>query len=1087
VTVTNWLTLVVTRSSITVGTSGNGYVTGSAPDLTTGFPAADLAWFMENTQDALFGPEADRAAAVLQWLRTLPSTTSGLWESGPVREFVARTLPADISSLDIFICSLEPEILAFPWELVTFPAPFSDLVFCQAGRIERIETGQFLPPDTAADGQRSPVTQVKTMLVSPRPRLQGDVPFAPTVGAALVAAARFTESLRVDVVNPPTLDAVRSYLEVNGQPNVVHFDGHGDSGADGGRLFFEGGRHGVTIPVSGGELALLFKKDFQGTVLLNACRSSFHLPGRDAGSVAGDISRSFPAAVVIAMSYKVGVPLVLRLMQAIYPAIGAGGDPSSAVARVRRDLFAEWKADQSGRARPHFLTARVFTAKVRGQVPGVPGSPAVPALSADERGLTHWIEEILAVDRLRSRGNGLVWVTGMVGSGKKSLAKALRQYYDLTSGNRAVPAVVDYHKAVGDQVTVPAEGIVFATGEVGAAAAVHRLHFPPRDLVTDLMRPTIERHGARGESGALPVLAFELSALASAHLSTAVTLARAAAVIGTREAIDYLRWGSSLDFEDDGVRAVRALIPKAGLTKEQVTAFAVLGLFDGWIIPPLLPILTNGGLAGDRFLATFGRHVTQSEWDVLLDAGAGAGLLDFGPGRVCRVVPVVALVLRGILVAEFGATGLSDLQLEMASAMAGWLSQSSRLDFWSSLEKSEWHSHRLQVSALSIFAEENIVRALRFAIRNQHDSLAAEIAYGYMGDQIGDHFRNALSHTTHILAYEGRPDVKYDELGFVVSRAEATLAKAALKWLDCLKSAERALDLAASIGVDADLIVSLSCMKAHSLARLHRVEAAVRTITEAAARCLNTGAREYVLEEFSNIIELLHMADADIADAEQMVYGAFANAVDGPASVYQRPVVRERMEEIDYWEAEQRRSLIRGDAVRAAHSTAEIGRLLGLVGETAQADSFLRAALGALSRLGSPVGRTQYFLGMTWEIGDDFEKARRWISGALAASADDERLVADCTYELGIIEVRAGNYSRAFEVFDEARRAYLSLGRAREAADALFMAAQAALAGDSDIDPVAQMLQDVLAAQPLDPEVTRRARELLAEIRDAGS
>lgn len=1080
--------LGVTRASITVWASGgNGCVTGPVPDLTAGFPAAETAWFMENTKDTLFGPEADKAAAVLQRLRALASTTSDLWESRPVREFVAVTLSADISSLDIFICSEEPEILAFPWELVTFPAPFSDLVFCQAGRIERIETAQFVPPEKVPDGQRAPVTHVRTMLVSPRPRLQDDVPFAPTVGAALVAAARFTESLRVDVVNPPTLDAVRSYLDENGQPDVVHFDGHGDSGINGGQLFFEGGQQGVTVPVSGSELALLFKKDFQGTVLLNACRSSFHLPGRDAGSVAGDISRSFPAAVVIAMSYKVGVPLVLRLMQAIYPAIGAAGDPSSAVAKVRRDLFAEWQADKSEQARPHFLTARVFTAKVRVRLPGVLVSPPAPALSADEQGLTHWIEEILEVDRLRSRGDGLVWVTGMVGSGKKSLARALRQYYDLTSATRAIPAVVEYSDADGDQAAIPAKGIVFTAGDVSGAPAAHRLHFPPRELVTDLMRPTLERHSARGESGALPVLAFELSELASAHLSTAVTLARAAAVIGTREAIDYLRWGSGIDFEDAGVQAVRALIPKAGLTKEQVTAFAVLGLFDGWTIPPLLPILTNGGLAGDRFLATFGRHITQSEWDVLLDAGAAAGLLDFGPGRVFRVVPVVALVLRGILAAEFGAAGLGDLQLEMASAMAGWLSRSSRLDFWSSLETSEWHSHRLQVSALSIFAEENIVRALRFAIRNQQDPLAAEIAYGYMGDQIGDHFRNALAHTARILAYEGRPGAKYDELGFVMSRADATLAKADLKWSDCLKGAERALDLGESIGADANLMVSLSCMKAHSLARLHRVEAAVRTIKEAAAQCLTTGQREYVLEEFSNIIELLHMADDDIAEAERLVYGAFAETVDGPASVYQRPVVRERMEEIDYWEAEQRRSLIRGDAVRAAHSTAEIGRLLGLAGDTAQADSFLRAALDALSRLGSPVGRTQYFLGITWEIGDDFDKARRWISGALAASADDERLIADCTYELGIIEVRSGNYSRALEVFDEARRAYLALGRAREAADALFMAAQAALAGDSGIGPVTQMLQDVLAAQPLDPEVTRRARELLAEIRDAGS
>ena len=191
----SWLVLGIARASITVRTSDNGYATGSAPDLAADFPAADLAWFMETTKEALFGPEADRAAAVLEWIRALP--TKDRWGTQQIKDLVAASLPADVTSLDIFICSQDPELLAFPWELVAFPAPFSHLVLGVAGRIERVETRQLLEPETLSISSTTPIDRITAMLVSPRPELQGDVPFSPTVGAALVAASRFPESSRL--------------------------------------------------------------------------------------------------------------------------------------------------------------------------------------------------------------------------------------------------------------------------------------------------------------------------------------------------------------------------------------------------------------------------------------------------------------------------------------------------------------------------------------------------------------------------------------------------------------------------------------------------------------------------------------------------------------------------------------------------------------------------------------------------------------------------------------------------------------------------------------------------------------------------
>jgi hypothetical protein len=308
---------------------------------------------------------------------------------------------------------------------------------------------------------------------------------------------------------------------------------------------------------------------------------------------------------------------------------------------------------------------------------------------------------------------------------------------------------------------------------------------------------------------------------------------------------------------------------KSGLTKEQVAKFSILGLFDGWMLPGLLEILTNGGLVDDGFLAIFGQHITGEDWDSLLEAGASAGLLDVGRGRIFRVVPIVGLVLRNRLAAEFGENGLLALQCQMAVAIWGWLSHSGPIDFWSTIANNEWLSYQLQRSALSIFAEENIARALRFTIRNEHDSVASHIARGYLGGQLGDHFRLALTHIRQILSYERRPDARYDELSLVVARAEASQASAELRWPQCLENAERALELARSLGEDAGEIVELSCMLAHALARLHRIEETVRTLTDAAAQCASVEQRDAVLEEFSNIVEMLNMPDGDIAEAEQ--------------------------------------------------------------------------------------------------------------------------------------------------------------------------------------------------------------------------
>lgn len=385
------------------------------------------------------------------------------------------------------------------------------------------------------------------------------------------------------MVRPPTIDALRRHLNESERFDVVHFDGHGDTGPDGGLLLFEGATSGEAVPVLGHDVAKLFKGNNPDTVLLNACRSSFQLPGYQTASVASEIARALPESVVVAMNYIVQVPLVLRLMRTVYPALGTGRDTSSAVAQVRRDLFREWKADPAETAKPHFLTPRVFRARAVVMPSVAHDSPvAATSLSATEQNLVYWTEEILAIDRMLSRTDGTLTVVGMIGSGKSTMARMLRRYYGLTSSPREVPMIIDSTDHDDDGLTMATGSdrvIKFTERHDPARAAFYRLVYPPIEVAAALATQAApaEAFGSAGSKSPDLRLLFELSAITNTHLGTASALVRLAAQAGARGAVDQLRWGTRADPADDNVKAVRAALNHAGLSAEQIENSRYLG------------------------------------------------------------------------------------------------------------------------------------------------------------------------------------------------------------------------------------------------------------------------------------------------------------------------------------------------------------------------------------------------------------------------------------------------------------------------------------------------------------------------------
>jgi tetratricopeptide (TPR) repeat protein len=269
---------------------------------------------------------------------------------------------------------------------------------------------------------------------------------------------------------------------------------------------------------------------------------------------------------------------------------------------------------------------------------------------------------------------------------------------------------------------------------------------------------------------------------------------------------------------------------------------------------------------------------------------------------------------------------------------------------------------------MSILTEANVDRALRFAVRNQDDHLAAQLAVHYLGRSVDDQFRDALDLLNQILAYERRPDGKYWEMDLEVALARAFRARADYSWPLCLENTELGLKLAGLLGSNADVLVELFRLKGYALSRLYQPESAIRALEQAAAQSTSTEHQDAVRRELTDVIEFLNITTAAARQAEQLVSAAFSGELAAPAGQTPMPSVRGKLEEAGYWETELRNSLIRGDQARALEARHNIGRLMGLAGQTAQADALLRSVLASQARAGLPVGRTQYHLGLTWEI-----------------------------------------------------------------------------------------------------------------------
>ncbi|HEY5116665.1 MAG TPA: CHAT domain-containing protein, partial [Nakamurella sp.] len=349
-------------------------------------------WYLEDFLEWPLEPAPKLAEGVEQRLVQVGIELFGaVFGSGDARDLWAKVRD-ELPSARFEVVSEVTGPGAVPWELLRDP---------------RTDTAVALRAGTFVRAQHNPAVQgrlpvagdpvLRVLVVICRPAGSDDVPFR-SVAAHLVELARQNEALDLDVLRPPTFQALARVLRAAqkaGRPyHVVHFDGHGayldtedlkETPSNGGAPSSAGGgggggvsrwRYGLLSPprpgshgyllfenpedkdnqqlVDGPKLGALLAETGVPVLVLNACRSAHaeapaepqpddaaakdvHSRVRAYGSLAQEVVDAGVPGVV-AMRYNVWVVTAAQFVAELYTALLNGAPLGEAVTAGRKNL-----------------------------------------------------------------------------------------------------------------------------------------------------------------------------------------------------------------------------------------------------------------------------------------------------------------------------------------------------------------------------------------------------------------------------------------------------------------------------------------------------------------------------------------------------------------------------------------------------------------------------------------------------------------------------------------------------------------------------------------------------------------------------
>jgi tetratricopeptide (TPR) repeat protein len=404
----------------------------------------ELRWYLEGFLDYPFPPETIHADHVLEALKTWGTQAfDALFDRRDAGEWFTASKILQVRSDD-------PHVLSWPWEALHDPQAGGFLAHQR--RVER-RLNQIPDPPPLAE---LPNERVNILLVIARP-YEDDVRYR-SIGRPLVELIQSRNlPAQVAILRPPTFDQLREHLRTHpGHYHVLHFDGHGayGEGADQyspdrfrarqGCLVFENEK-GEADPKSAQDLSALLREHAVPVVVLNACQSgTLDDKAEDAfATVATALLRSGMRSVV-AMAHSLYVSGAKAFLPAFYRGLFESRSVAEGVRAGRQQMLSSKK--RMSAAGPYefedwlvpvlYQQAPLdFDFAVRASLDTRESRLPQEVLDVrEEYGFIGRDGPILEMERALHRKAPCIFVRGLGGVGKTTLARGFLRWLDETGG-----------------------------------------------------------------------------------------------------------------------------------------------------------------------------------------------------------------------------------------------------------------------------------------------------------------------------------------------------------------------------------------------------------------------------------------------------------------------------------------------------------------------------------------------------------------------------------------------------------------------------------------------------------------------------